>query len=209
MSVGESQPFDAFEMDDLDPDRPGSGGGGRLPEGGYKFQVTEVILQNEKGSTQVECEVIEAKDKNLIGRKRVEYLRWPKPEYSNVGNRIAKEQLLAWCYACKTTSPEEVKARQRARQGFDTRWLEAMVGRQLLGYVKLEEYADASGTAKTSAKCEGRVWAIDDPKHKEIPGWIPAPAAAQAGTPVAAVPPTTAPQPASPQPAANPFAGLV
>lgn len=167
-------PFDAFEMDDVDPDKPGSGGGSKLPEGGYKFVVTEVIVQNEKGETQVECEVLDAKDQNLIGRKHVEYLRWPKPEYQDTGKRIAKETLLAWCYATKTTSPEEIKARQQARQGFSSAWLEAMVGRPLLGFVKAESYMGQDGAAKTSAKCEGRVWSLDNPKGKGIPGWIEA-----------------------------------
>ena len=172
-SVGldEEVPFDAFAMDDVDPDRPGSGGD-RLPEGGYQFLVTEIVVRNERGSTQVECEVLAAKDENLIGRKHIEYLRWPKADGSEVGNRIAKEQLLAWCYACKTTSAEEIKARQQARQGFDTKWLEAMVGRKCLGYTKEESYQDNAGNNKTSTKCDGRVWAIDDPKRRDIPGWI-------------------------------------
>jgi len=197
-----SAPFDAFTMDDVDADRPGSGGGGRLPEGGYKFLVVEVIVQDERGSTKVECEVLDAKDTNLIGRKHNEYLRWPKPDGSEVGNRIAKEQLLAWCYACKTTSPEGIKARQQARQGFDTKWLEAMVGRQCLGFVRVETYQDNAGNDKTSAKAEGRVWAIDNPKGKGIPGWIdsPAPAAGPSATPSMAQPSVVA---------SDPFGGLV
>ena len=170
MSQGldESVPFDAFTMDDVDADRPGSGGGSRLPEGGYKFLVIEVVVQNERGSTQVECEVLAAKDENLIGRTHKEYLRWPKADGSEVGNRIAKEQLLAWCYACKTTSAEEIKQRQQAQQGFDVAWLEAMAGRQCLGFVKEETYQDDDGNDKTSFKCDGRVWALDNPKGKRV-----------------------------------------
>ena len=220
MSSGTEVPFDAFAMDDVDADRPGSGGGGQLPEGGYKFVVTEVVVQNERGSTQIECEVLDAKDVALVGRKHVEYLKWPKAEYSEVGNRIAKEQLLAWCYAAKTTSAEEIKARQQARQGFDSGWLEAMVGRQLLGYVKHDTYQDAAGNDKQSAKCEGRVWALDNPKGKGIPGWIPTatPAAgsAAATTSQQTAPPVAAqsqPQsPVAPAPASaatNAFSDLV
>jgi hypothetical protein len=164
--------FDAFDFDDVDPDRPGSGGGGMLPEGGYRFVVTEVTPKNDRGSTQIECEVLAAKDTNLIGRKHVEYLNWPDSEHSPEYNRIKKEQLLAWCYATKTTSAEEIKQRQQARQGFDPNWLNAMVGRQCLGYVKVENYQDKAGNDKTSAKCDGRVWALDNPKGKGIPGWV-------------------------------------
>ena len=187
-------PYDAFTMEDVDADKPGTGGGSQLPEGGYKFVVTEVVVQNERGSTQIECEVVEAKDANLVGRKHVEYLKWPKAEYSDVGNRIAKEQLLAWCYAAKTTSAEDIKARQQARQGFETIWLEAMLGVELLGFVKHETYQDGAGTDKTSSKCEGRVWALDNPKGKGIPGWVGTPAAGQTTAPAAAAPeqpPTT------------------
>lgn len=200
-------PFDAFTMDDVDADRPGSGGGARLPEGGYKFLVTEVTVQNDRGSTQIECEVLDAKDAALIGRKHIEYLKWPKAEYSEAGNRIAKEQLLAWCYAAKTTSPEEIKARQQARQGFNPAWLEAMVGRQLLGFVKVESYQDAAGADKSSAKCEGRVWALDNPKGRGIPGWIATPAADPANA--AAVAPVSAPVAPQSEPVADPFGGLV
>lgn len=194
-------PYDPFTMDDIDADKPGSGGGGKLPEGGYRFLVTEVIVQNEKGSTQVECEVVSAKDANLIGRKHTEYLKWPKAEYTEVGNRIAKEQLLAWCYATKTTSPDEIKARQQARQGFDASWLAAMVGRQLLGVIKCDTYTNAAGDEKTSAKLEGRVWAPDNPKGKGIPGWIDTTAAAGSGP----LPPPQSP-PSAPS---DPFSGLV
>jgi len=191
-------PFDVFTMDDVDADRPGSGGGGRLPEGGYKLLITEMVVQNERGSTQIECEVLDAKDENLIGRKHVEWLKWPKAEYSEVGNRIAKEQLLAWCYAAKTTNADEIKARQAARQGFDTAWLESMLGRPVLGVVKHEAYVDAAGADKTSAKIEGRVWAVDNPKGRGIPGWVGVDTPQAPGSPAA-----TSPS------AADPFAGLV
>lgn len=201
MSTGfeNDAPFDAFSFDDVDPDRPGSGGGGQLPEGGYCVMVAEVIVQNDRGSTQVECEVVDAKDANLIGRRHKEFLRWPKPDGSDVGNRIAKEQLLAWCYACKTTSAEEIKARQQARQGFDAKWLEAMVGRRCLIFVKQETYQDAAGNDKTSAKADGRVWALDNPKGKGIPGWT-------GGGPAAG---PTSPTPTTPTEPDNQFDGLV
>jgi len=211
-----------FGFDDVDPDAPGSRGGGRLPEGGYKFAITEVIVQNDKGSTEIECEVLAAKDSNLVGRKHKEYLSWPDGQHSADYNRIKKEQLLAWCYAAKTTSPEEIKARQQARQGFSTAWLEAMVGRQVLGFVKEDTYTSNSGSEKTSAKCEGRVWAIDNPKGKGIPGWIdtgkPAGGNGTGGNGTggqAATPTQPATQPvhssvSTPSvPAVDPFAGLV
>lgn len=196
--------FDAFSMDDVDPDRPGSGGGGMLPEGGYCVLITEVAVKNERGSTQIECEVVAAKDDALVGRKYIEYLKWPKPEYSEVGNRIAKEQLLAWCYATQTTSPEEIKQRQQARQGFSPAWLESMVGRKCLIVVKHESYKNASGDDKESAKVEGRVWSLDNPKAKGIPGWTGAPAAGS-GFGGAATPPVNPVEP----PATEAFDGLV
>jgi hypothetical protein len=201
-----------FAMDDIDPDKPGSGGGGQLPEGGYRVSITEVVLQNERGSTEVKCEVVAAKDQNLIGRTHTEYLKWPKREYTEVGNRIAKEQLLAWCYAAKTTNPAEIKARQQARQGFSSAWLEAMVGMHALVYIKHDSYTDANGTDKTSSKVDGRVWAIDNPKGKGIPGWIDVSgqqaAAMATGERVVN---TTPEQPAATTAAAaaDPFAGLV
>jgi len=183
MSVGQgfeeaNDDFDAFTFNDVDPDRPGGGGGGGyLPEGGYHFMVTEVTVKNERGSTQIECEILAAKDPALVGRRHTEYLKWPDGKHSVEYNRIKKEQLLAWCYAAKTTSADEVKARQQARQGFESKWLEAMLGREVLGYMKLEKY----GEGKTWCKCEGRVWAMDNPKGKGIPGWAgdvaPGPAA--------------------------------
>jgi hypothetical protein len=199
-------PFDdgsGFAMDDIDPDKPGSGGGGgQLPEGGYCVAITEVVLKNERGSTEVKCEVVAAKDQALVGRPHTEYLKWPKSEYSEVGNRIAKEQLLAWCYAAKTTSPTEIKARQQARQGFDAAWLVAMVGRYALVFIKHESYTDNAGAAKTSSKVDGRVWALDNPKGKGIPGWIDATPAGQQPTEGQQAPPP-------PAPPADPFAGLV
>ena len=187
MSVGQgfeeaNDAFDAFTFDDVDPDRPGSGGGGGyLPEGGYHFMVTAVTVKNERGSTQIECEVLAAKDPALVGRKHVEYLNWPDDNHSVDYNRVKKEQLLAWCYAGKTTSPKEVEDRKQARQGFLPQWLEGILGRQVLGYVKLDKYTGADGSEKTSCKCEGRVWALDNPKGKGIPiagGSAPGPAAA-------------------------------
>lgn len=190
--------FEDFLMDDVDPDRPGSGVG-QLPEGGYRVTITDVIVQNDRGSTEVKCEVTHAKDENLIGRQHTEYLRWPKPEYSDTGNRIAKEQLLAWCYAAKTTSADEIKARQAARQGFNSAWLDAMIGRSVLIVIKHDAYQDAAGNSKTSAKAEGRVWAVDDPKRKDIPGWR--------GPTAPAASPASQPQPVAA--AADPFAHLV
>jgi hypothetical protein len=206
-------PFDdgsGFSMDDIDPDKPGSGGG-QLPEGSYCIGITEVVLKNDKGSTEVKCEVVAAKDQNMIGRTHTEYLRWPKADGSDVGNRIAKEQLLAWCYAAKTTSPEEIKARQQARQGFSAAWLEAMVGRYVLVVVKYDPYTDANGVAKNPSKIDGRVWAIDNPKGKGIPGWVDVAGqqAAAAGTQQTQQP-ESAQQPAvAAAAAADPFAGLV
>ena len=200
-------PFDdgsGFAMDDIDPDKPGSGGG-KLPEGSYCVCITEVVLKNERGSTEVKCEVVAAKDQNLLGRTHTEYLRWPKADGSDVGNRIAKEQLIAWCYAAKTTSPAEIKARQQARQGFDPAWLEAMVGRFALVIVKYDPYTDASGVEKAPAKIDGRVWAVDNPKGKGIPGWVDVSGqqAQQTQQPAASQ------QPQQQQAAADPFAGLI
>lgn len=204
MSQGQVDSFDNFDFDDVDPDAPGSfSGGSRLPEGGYKFAITEVVVQNEKGKTQIECEVIQAKDEKLIGKKHVEKLSWPAASNSEVRNRICKEQLLAWCYAARTTSAEEIKARQQARQGFNPAWLEAMVGREVLGFVKQEQYKGNDGSDQTSAKCEGRVWALDNPKGKGIPGWIDTGRSAAAPVSAAPAPPVQS------APAADPFAGLV
>jgi hypothetical protein len=202
-------PFDdgsGFAMDDVDPDKPGTGGGGgQLPEGGYCVVIVEVVLQNERGSTEVKCEVLAAKDANLIGRSHTEYLKWPRPEYKEAGNRIAKEQLLAWCYAAKTTNPDEIRARQQARQGFSSAWLNAMVGRHALIFIKHEDYTDANGAAKTSSKAEGRVWAVDNPKGKGIPGWVDT-AGEQA---VVAANQQTQRRAQQEAAAADPFAGLV
>ena len=174
MSSDNFENFDAFEMDDVDPDRPGSFGGKEmLPEGGYCIMVTAVVVQNEKGSTQIECEVLHAKDAALIGRTHTEYLNWPDGDHTADYNRIKKEQLLAWCYAAKTTSAEEVKQLQQARKGFNPDWLNAMVGRKCLIFVKIDKWVDKNtGADKTAAKVEGRVWAMDNPKGKGIPGWI-------------------------------------
>ena len=202
-------PFDdgsGFAMDDIDPNKPGSGGGGgQLPEGGYCIVITEVVIQNERGSTEVKYEVLAAKDENLVGRTQTEYLKWPKSEYTEVGNRIAKEQLLAWCYAAKTTNPDEIRARQQARQGFSSAWLEAMVGRHALVFIKQESYKSNDGSAKTSSKVDGRVWALDNPKGKGIPGWIDVPPAGQQQTQQ----PAAAHQPSTAAAAVDPFAGLV
>jgi len=195
-----SDDFDAFTFEDVDPDRPGSGGGGFLPEGGYKFVVTEVTVKNERGSTRIECEVVAAKDPALVGRKHVEYLNWPDGQHSPEYNRIKKEQLLAWCYAGKTTNPKEVAEYKQARKGFEPRWLEGIVGRPVLAYVKLEKYTAASGEGKTSCKCEGRVWAMDNPKGKGIPGW--------SGDDRPAAGPSN-PVPTTPTEPANQFDGLV
>lgn len=209
-------PFDAFGFDDIDPDAPGSRGGGMLPEGGYCVQITEVIVQNERGSTQIECEVVNAKDGSLLGRKHTEYQSWPDGQHAETYNRIKKEQLLAWCYAAKTTNAEEIKARQQARQGFNVGWLDAMLGRKVLVFIKHDSYVDASGNDKTTAKVEGRVWALDNPKGKGIPGCIAtAPAAgngngsnAKQSQQTAAPEHQTAPQQPTP-PAADPFGGLL
>ena len=197
-----------FDFDDIDPDAPGSkGGGAKLPEGGYKFAITEVILKNKNGSTQVECEVLDAKDVALVGKKHIEYLPWPEAGQGEVYNRIKKEQLLAWCYAAKTTNAEEVKARQQARQGFVPAWLENMAGRNVLGFVKQEMYQDKNtGADKVSAKCEGRVWSLDNPKGKGIPGWVGLASGTEHRT---AGPATTTPATQAAVPAVDPFAGLV
>lgn len=198
-AMGAEVPFDPFTMDDIDPDRPGSGGGGRLPEGGYRLAVTEVIVKNERGSTQIECEVVAAKDENMLGRKHTEYLTWPDAEHSPEYNKIKKEQLLAWCYAAKTTSPEEIRQRQAAKQGFDIRWLESMLGRQVLAFIKIDKWKGNDGEEKSAAKIDGRVWAVDNPKGKDIPGYV-----------AASSPTTTATQQqAPPAQTKNEFEGLV
>jgi len=158
--------FDAFAFDDVDPDAPGSKSGGKLPEGTYKFTITEVELHNEHGNISVECEVADAEDVSTVGRKHFEYVRWPGANDKD-GGKTAKEIILAWCYAAKTTSAEVIKARQKAGQGFDTAWLEQMVGRSVIGFVKAGEYE-----GKPQAKINGNVWALDNPKAKGKPGWI-------------------------------------
>ena len=199
-----TEKYDAFTMDDVDPDAPGSGSGAKLPEGGYCVTITEVILQNKRSSTEIKCEVVNAADANLLGRSHTEFLSWPHGNYSEVRERICKEQLLAWCYAAKTTSPDEIRARKQARQGFDPAWLDAMVGRRVLMVVKHDSYQDASGNAKTSAKAEGRVWSLDNPKGKGIPGW------ADAGQSITAAPQSPQQQPQQPQPPVDEaFSGLV
>ena len=193
--------YDAFTMDDVDPDAPGSGSGAKLPEGGYCATITEVIVQNKRSSTEIKCEVVNAADASLLGRSHTEFLSWPSGDYSEIRNRICKEQLLAWCYAAKTTSPDEIRARQQTRQGFDTAWLDAMVGRQVLMVIKHSSYEDKNGDQKTSAKAEGRVWSLDNPRGKGIPGWV------DAGQPT-----TAAPQPQQQlqqPPADDAFSGLV
>lgn len=205
MSFGNDVPFDPmnFDFEDIDPEKPGSGGGGQLPEGGYCVTITEVNLQNERGSTEVKYEVVLADDASLVGRGQTEYLKWPKAEYTEVGNRIAKEQLLAWCYAAGTTNAAEIKARQAAKQGFSTAWLEAMVGRSVLIYIKHDSYTANDGSQKSSSKVDGRVWALDNPKGKGIPGWVDVGQGQQ----------QTAQQQQSQQPvqqpAADPFAGMI
>ena len=195
-----TEEYDAFAMDDVDPDAPGSGSGAKLPEGGYCVTITEVILQNKRSSTEIKCEVVNAADTNLLGRTHTEFLSWPSGDYGEVRNRICKEQLLAWCYAGKTTSPDEIRARKQTRQGFDTKWLDALDSRQVLIVVKHDSYQDANGNQKTSAKAEGRVWSRDNSKGKGIPGWVDA---GQAGQQQQSPPP--AQQPADD----NAFAGLV
>ena len=202
--------FDAFSFDDIDPDKPGSGGGGGLPEGSYCFAITEITPKTDDHDPKVTVEVAAAEDTNLVGRTATEYLGWPRSDLGEVANRIRKEQLLAWCYAAKTTSPEIIKARQQARQGFDAAWLEAMVGKYVLAVVKKEKaYADkTTGEMKGGVytKIDGRVWALDNPKGKGIPGWVDTGATATA-------PAATTPLPQQPpqEPPAGPdtFAGLV
>lgn len=213
MSFAQDAPFDdgsGFAMDDVDADKVGSGGAGQLPEGGYCVGIREVVLQNERGSTEVKLEVVAAKDQELIGRTHTEYLSWPSGEYSDVRNRICKEHLLGWCYAAKTTSPEEIKARQQARQGFDPGWLNAMVGKFALVFVKPDSY-EKDGTKKTVMKIEGRVWAIDNPKGKGIPGWVDVSGQSQQPATTQSPASQQAQQPQQQPPAndADPFAGLV
>jgi len=192
-------PFDdgsGFAMDDVDPDNIASGGGGKLPEGEYRLSVTEVILQNDRGSIQLECEVVAATDNNHVGRKHFEYLRWPTTTDKD-GGATAKRIILAWCYATKTTNADEIKARQQAKQGFDSRWLETMTGRDVLAFVKASEYE-----GKPQSKIQGNVWAIDDPKRSKMPGW--------AGTAQQQTQQQQTQQPQQPAAAtADPFAGLV
>ncbi len=158
-----------FDFDDVDPDKPGSGGGGaKLPEGGYCLLVTAVVVQNDKGRTEIDAEVLVAKDAALVGRTHKEYLNWPQPGYSDDGKRISKENLLAWCYAAETTTAEEVKRLQQERKGFNPAWLEKMVGKRVLAFVKSDEYE-----GKPQAKIEGRVWAMTNPKGERIPGYLP------------------------------------
>ena len=209
MSSDFEQTYDAFEMDDVDPDAPGSGSGAKLPEDNYCVTITEVILQNKRSSTEIKCEVVNAADANVLGRTHTEFLSWPSGDYSDIRNRICKEQLLAWCYAAKTTSPEEIRARQQTRQGFDTKWLDAMVGRQVLMVIKHDSYEDSNGNQKTSAKAEGRVWSLDNPKGKGIPGWVDAGAAAATTPPQQTQQPEQSQQQPQQPPAADPFVGLV
>lgn len=195
-----------FTLDDVDPDHVEGSGVSLLPEGGYRVTITEVIVQNQRASTEVKCEVVRAKDDTLVARRHNEYLKWPKTEYSETGNRIAKEQLLAWCFAAKTTSPAEIKVRQQAGQGFTSAWLEKMVGRDVLIYVKRDKYTDANGNEKESAKAEGRVWAIDSPKGSSIPGYEPAPNPTPATTNQAELSQQQSAQPAA---ASSSFSDLV
>lgn len=216
MSMGNfdptSAPFDdgsGFAMDDVDADKPGTGGGGGLPEGDYCVAITEVIVQNAKGSTEVKLEVLKCADESLIGRAHTEYLGWPNATYEDSANRIRKEDLLAWCYAAKTTSPAEIKARQQARQGFDSSWLTAMVGKYVIVTVKpAKPYTDKQTGEQKSGfrKIEGMVWALDNPKAKGKPGWIDISGQQQAAAGQQSSQPT---QQQQQQAEADPFANLV
>jgi hypothetical protein len=161
----------------------------------------EVIPRNDRGSIQIECEVTAAKDAGCIGRKHLEYLNWPSPNHKDSG-AAAKNIILAWCYATKVTSPEEIKRRQQARQGFDGAWLDSLVGRDVLGFVKASEYE-----GKLQAKIQGNVWAIDDSRHAKMPGWagVVESSAVGGGNSGLAAPSQTGPY----TPATDPFAGLL
>lgn len=211
-------PFDdgsGFAMDDVDPDKPGTGGGGGgLPEGDYCVAITEVIVQNAKGSTEVKLEVVQAADENLIGKTHTEYLGWPNANYQDTANRIRKEDLIAWCYAAKTTSPEEIKDRQQSRKGFDSSWLSAMVGKYVIVTVKPgKPYPDPNDPTGKKIKIgfrkiEGSVWALDNPKAMGKPGWIDVSGQqSAAASATSATPPKPTPQ--QPGAEADPFAGLV
>jgi hypothetical protein len=210
MGFDQSQSFDAFDFDEVDPSAPGSRGGGDfLPGGGYCLLITEANPRGEYGKAEIGCEVIAAKDESLIGRGHREFLQWPSPTHKD-GGRTAAHIMLAWPYAAHTSSEEKVRAQQqlpkddpqRAFENAVPPWLEAMVGCKVLAYVKCETYdSKNTGEKKESSKIEGRVWALDNPKGKGIPGWVgpgnqPPP------------PPTGSPVPSGPAPA-DPFGGLV
>jgi len=195
MSEFAQDEYDAFSLDNIEPDEIGKGGGLLLPAGGYLFSITEVILRRDGGGAcAVECEVINTENASLLGRKHMEFLNWPSSDHAD-GGKTAGSIMLAWCCATKTVTVDELKARKVARQGFKTQWLEAMTGRHVLGIVKESEYQGSK-----QSKINGRVMAVDDPKGKGIPGWVDA---GQAGQQQQSPPP--AQQPADD----NAFAGLV
>ena len=161
MSQGDS--FDSFGFDDVDPDAPGSRGGReRLPEGGYLFAITDVIVQNEKGSTQIECEVLFAKDGNLVGRKHVEYLPWPDSRHGQDYNRIKKILLRG------ATRPKPL--RREIRRGSRPVGVQSGVARSDgrpagPGIRQVDTYTGNDGNEKTSASARV-VSALDNPRAK-------------------------------------------
>ena len=155
---------DGFGLDDVDPAKCAPGGA-FLPEGYYHLGITEVVRHADKnGNCVISCEVLMCADQKLRGRLHTEYLAWPDRSKGETYNRIKAETLLAWCLAAAIITEEDIARRKAEHKGFDPSWLDAMVGRDLIGKVEHEEYKDKNDNTKTSAKIEKKVWRTDSPK---------------------------------------------
>ena len=171
--------YDPFAVDEVDPSKC-TAGRDLLPEGFYHFGVAGIEMEattGKKGDLALRLEVLECKDKSLVGAEHTEYLGWPKPSYQPLANQIRGETLLAYCIAAKCLDPDSgeyitkeliEKLKAEGKKG-NIRWISdakcGILGRDFVGMVKHKEGKERDdGSKPVYANIEKRVWRTDDPK---------------------------------------------
>jgi hypothetical protein len=179
MSTGFDDGYDPFAMDEVDPSKC-TPGRDLLPEGFYRFGVAGIEMEatrGKKGDLALRLEVLDCKDKSLIGAEHTEYLGWPNPSYQSLANQIRGETLLAYCIAARCLDPdtgreitkELIEERKAAGKKGNIKWISdgkcGILGREFIGMIKHKEGKQRDdGSKSVYANIDKRVWRVDDPK---------------------------------------------
>lgn len=146
-----------IDLNDIDPDRVGTGGGAYFPPNGkFHVQVDDWQEYSEKNgqAASVSLQCLASTLDNMEGKTHIE-LFWKTDK--------AKSRLLQLALACRLVTREELK-RQKESTGKATIPWENINGRQLMVFTGAREHE-----GKTYSDIGFDIYDVDDPKAKDCP----------------------------------------